>query len=156
MPGHDSGPTLIHLVEFEGQSVKYCLQEEYQDASGKVVSSQPRAFSSGIPSEKRTGVIESLDEIPAGYWDRTIKYNPVVGNSQIVRLYCDQFIIDVRYKDGTVRHITTDGLDKRIANVFHEALQTIPRRYRFKLPAIDYSVTDEAAVGPFVWQLIAK
>jgi len=142
-PGTDLGPQLTYSIEVLDGLFRYRFQADWMEKKTMVLS-----VDVPITHERSQGIFRCACALPKGYWDREIPC------SDVVILWSDRFVVEVKSKDGAIHRVSTEGLDERLHAVFSDALHTLRRRDRFGLPALKFSIGEKEAEGPFEWRYI--
>ena len=131
----------------EHTAIKFTSQETGSGTPYRTASVQ-------ITERKWRRLVDEVESMPAGYWDRKIEYSPNLGGEQVVIFRAPIVLVEIRYANGKVRQIKTDGLDDRLYGLFEEAIKCLPRAYRFRIEKASFSVDAKDADGPFVWRVL--
>ncbi len=135
------------LIEFQPLTIRYSSQKMGSAAPYRTASAQ-------ITERKWRRLVDEVESVPAGYWDRKIAYNSDLGDEQVVIFRAPIVLVEIRYANGRVRQIKTDGLDDRLHGLFEEAIKCLPRAYRFSIEKANFSVDAKNADGPFMWRVL--
>ena len=142
-PGTDLGPEFAYSIEVRDGLVRDRLQQ-YGPKKSAIV----RAVDIRISHERSGQIIQRAKSLPKGYWDREIRCPEVfIG-------WADRFVVETRLKGEISHRVSTDGLDERLRAAFSDALRTLPTRYRFELPGVDFAIGEKEAEGRFEWRYV--